>query len=385
MREGGRFDLLVDSTFSGTLDRLAGRFYCWMRFIQYDGRIPKIPANLQGATYQRLVNKMFKDLIEKTMEVYVDDMQVKCKEEVKHLNHLQAAFEVMRKYGMKLNPTKCTFGVRGGKFLGYMVSEKGIEANLEKIKAIMQMALPKMIKDVQKLTVVSEDVVSSALVREEVGYQTPIYYVGKILQDVEKKYIQVEKLALALVTTVSRGENTRVDALSKFRTMIIGVKEKKITVMIRDRSSIEEGEIIQCVEEERSWKSEIEEYLVRGTKSKDPIAARRLKFRANRFTILKGELYRSSAEGPLLKMFRKEDRRMVQGTKSPIELHSCQNPQANGQMKVSNRVLLQHLKTKLNGAKGSWVEELPGVLWAYRRDTVLLGLQVRSSNTYGDR
>ncbi|KAK4383247.1 Retrovirus-related Pol polyprotein from transposon opus [Sesamum angolense] len=190
-----------------------------------------------GAMYQRFVNKMFNDLIGKTMKVYVDDMIVKCKEEVEHLNHLQAAFEVMRKYGMKLNPAKCTFGVRGGKFLGYMVSEKGIEANPEKIKVIMQMGSPKTIKDVQKLTeeceqvlrdlkqylatppllanskvgetlylylVVSEDAVSSSLVREEVGCQNPIYYVSKILQDTEKKYIQVEKLALALVTTARK-------------------------------------------------------------------------------------------------------------------------------------------------------------------------------------
>ncbi|KAL0375544.1 UNVERIFIED_CONTAM: Transposon Tf2-11 polyprotein [Sesamum calycinum] len=107
---------------------------------------------LFSATYQRLANKMFKELIEKIMEVYVDDMLVKSKEEEEHLNHLQVAFEVMRKYGMKLNPTKCTFGVRGGKFLGYMVSEKGIEANPEKIKAIMQMSSSKTIKEVQKLT-----------------------------------------------------------------------------------------------------------------------------------------------------------------------------------------------------------------------------------------
>ncbi|KAL0296037.1 UNVERIFIED_CONTAM: Transposon Tf2-12 polyprotein [Sesamum radiatum] len=107
---------------------------------------------LFSATYQRLVNKIFKDLIGKTKEVYIDDILVKSKEEEEHLNHLQPAFEVMRKYSMKLNPTKCTFGVRGEKFLGYMVSDKGIKANLEKNNAIMQMSLQKTIKDVQKLT-----------------------------------------------------------------------------------------------------------------------------------------------------------------------------------------------------------------------------------------
>ncbi|KAL0447287.1 UNVERIFIED_CONTAM: Transposon Tf2-12 polyprotein [Sesamum latifolium] len=85
-----------------------------------------------GATYQRLVNKMFKDQIGSTMEVYVDDMLVKSMKEVDHLKDLKQAFETMRSYGMKLNPSKCTFGVKGGKFLGYMVSERGIEPHISR-------------------------------------------------------------------------------------------------------------------------------------------------------------------------------------------------------------------------------------------------------------
>ncbi|KAL0415849.1 UNVERIFIED_CONTAM: hypothetical protein Slati_3416800 [Sesamum latifolium] len=94
---------------------------------------------------------MFKDQIRTTMEVYVDEMLVKSTEE-DHLKNLEQAFGIMRAYGIKLNPSKCTFGVRGGKFLGYMVSEKGIEANPEKIEAIAGLRSPKMLKEVQKLT-----------------------------------------------------------------------------------------------------------------------------------------------------------------------------------------------------------------------------------------
>ncbi|KAL0405082.1 UNVERIFIED_CONTAM: Retrovirus-related Pol polyprotein from transposon gypsy [Sesamum latifolium] len=100
-----------------------------------------------SAIYQRLVNKMFKDLIGDTMEVYVDDMLVKSKRGREHILHLDKAFEIMRAYGMKLNPMKCTFGVRGGKFIGYMVSEKGIKANPEKVEAIMQLSSSKTIKE----------------------------------------------------------------------------------------------------------------------------------------------------------------------------------------------------------------------------------------------
>jgi len=71
-----------------------------------------------GSTYQRLVNKMFKDQIGKTMEVYIDDMVVKSKEAGMHLDHLAATFDTLREYKMKLNPSKCSFGVSSGKFWG---------------------------------------------------------------------------------------------------------------------------------------------------------------------------------------------------------------------------------------------------------------------------
>lgn len=89
-----------------------------------------------GATYQRLVNKIFEELIKKTMEVYIDDMFVKSIKEDDHLNHLGEAFSTMKKYGMKLNPNKCTFSARGGKFLGFMVNKRSIEANLKKINSL---------------------------------------------------------------------------------------------------------------------------------------------------------------------------------------------------------------------------------------------------------
>ena len=105
-----------------------------------------------GATYQRLVNKMFKDQIGDTMEVYIDDMLVKSRLKTDHVTHLQEAFDILRRYRMKLNPTKCSFGVSSGKFLGYMVSHKGIEASPEQVKAITRLKSPQCVKDVQRLT-----------------------------------------------------------------------------------------------------------------------------------------------------------------------------------------------------------------------------------------
>ena len=105
-----------------------------------------------GAIYQRLVNKMFQAQIERNMEVYVDDMLVKSLASRNHANDLHEAFEMPKQYGMKLNPTKCAFGVSSEKFHGYMVSSRGIEANPEKIQAILEMQSPKTTKQLQQLT-----------------------------------------------------------------------------------------------------------------------------------------------------------------------------------------------------------------------------------------
>lgn len=89
-----------------------------------------------GATYQRLVNRMFAKQIGKRVEVYIDDMLVKSQKAEQHLEHLTEAFDVLRKYNMKLNPAKCSFGVSSGKFLGYLVTKRGIEADPDQIRAI---------------------------------------------------------------------------------------------------------------------------------------------------------------------------------------------------------------------------------------------------------
>ena len=105
-----------------------------------------------GATFQRLVDKVFKSEIGKTIEVYVDDMVVKSTKEEDHQNNLNKVFDLLRRHDIKLNPEKCSFGVQAGKFLAFMLTRRGIEVNLEKCKAIMDMRSPVNAKEVQKLT-----------------------------------------------------------------------------------------------------------------------------------------------------------------------------------------------------------------------------------------
>ena len=198
------------------------------------------------------------------MEVYVDDMLMKSLDKGKHLGDLQETFDTLRQYNMKLNPSKCAFGVSSGKFLGFMVSHRGIEVNPDKIQAILDMKPLRSIKEVQSLTrrvaalnrfvpkttdkcllffkvlrkafewtnecqkafqdlkiyltmtpllspymmgeelhlylAVTPHAVSSMLIKEEGRVKKPVYYTSKALRGAEGRYPLIEKLAFALIT-----------------------------------------------------------------------------------------------------------------------------------------------------------------------------------------
>ena len=93
-----------------------------------------------GSTYQRMMTKMF------------DDMVVKRKVVSGHVEDLTSIFGILREHKLRLNASKCSFGVNSGKFLGYMVNHRGIEVNPDQIKAINDLQAPRNPKEVQKLT-----------------------------------------------------------------------------------------------------------------------------------------------------------------------------------------------------------------------------------------
>ena len=216
-----------------------------------------------GATYQRLMNKMFAHQIGRNVQVYMDDMLVKSQQEDDHLDDLKETFDTLHSYNMKLNPSKCAFEVTAEKFLEFIVSQRGIEINLDKIQAIMEMAPPRNIKEVQSLNgkvaalnrfvsramdkclpffrtlkksfkwmvecqqafedlkaylsslpflipskdeeelflymAISLAAVSAALVKEEDRVQKPTYYTSRALRGTEERYPTMEKLSFALV------------------------------------------------------------------------------------------------------------------------------------------------------------------------------------------
>ena len=104
-----------------------------------------------GSTYQRMMMRMFESLLGKNIEIYIDDMVVKSKMVSEQLGNVRVIFEILRSYKLRLNASKCSFGVGSGKFLGYMVTHKGIEVNPDQIKAINNMRTPRNPKEVQKL------------------------------------------------------------------------------------------------------------------------------------------------------------------------------------------------------------------------------------------
>ena len=101
-----------------------------------------------GATYQRLMEKVLAPILGRNVQAYVDDMVVTCLEKDKHVTDFEELFTTIARNKLKLNPEKCVFGVEAGKFLGFLLSERGIEVNPEKCVAILAMRSPANVKEV---------------------------------------------------------------------------------------------------------------------------------------------------------------------------------------------------------------------------------------------
>ncbi|PKA62943.1 RNA-directed DNA polymerase like [Apostasia shenzhenica] len=162
-----RIDTMVDHTVGyevmSFLDAFSGYHQIWMAkgdeekttFITdygtYCYRVMPFGLKNAGATYQRMIDAVFRNQRGRNLEAYVDDILVKSKTLTEHLGDLRETLDTLRRYNLKLNPAKCTFSAALGKFLGYLVSVRGIEANSDKISAILSMPSPKTAKEIQKL------------------------------------------------------------------------------------------------------------------------------------------------------------------------------------------------------------------------------------------
>nr|KYP56267.1 Retrotransposable element Tf2 [Cajanus cajan] len=155
----------------------SGKWRMCVDYTDLNRACPKDSYPLPSIDRLRLMDKAFHHQIGRNMEVYVDDMVVKTISATDHASDLAEVFAQIRKHNMRLNPEKCVFGVRGGRFLGFMITSRGIEANPEKCEAIIHMQSPQTVKEVQRLA-------------------------GRLVS--LSRYQMVEKLALALVTAARR-------------------------------------------------------------------------------------------------------------------------------------------------------------------------------------
>ncbi|KAL2237241.1 UNVERIFIED_CONTAM: Retrovirus-related Pol polyprotein from transposon opus [Sesamum indicum] len=173
-----------------------------------------------GATYQRLVNDMFKNQIGRNMEVYIDDMWVKSVKEQDHVKDLDECLQILKAFGMKLNPAKCTFGIhfavadKGRHFFKILRGAAKFEWNRSSQEAFDELnrylssppllTKSKMGETFYLYLAISVDAVSSVLVRKENREHRPVYYISRMLQGAESRYSQIEKLALSLITAARK-------------------------------------------------------------------------------------------------------------------------------------------------------------------------------------
>lgn len=101
-----------------------------------------------GAVYQRSMVTLFHDMMHKEIKVYADAMISKSQTEEGHITYLKKLFSILTKYILRLNPTMCTFGIRSIKFIGFFVSQRGIEVDPDKVKVIQNISTPRTEKEV---------------------------------------------------------------------------------------------------------------------------------------------------------------------------------------------------------------------------------------------
>ncbi|XP_075658912.1 uncharacterized protein LOC142628756 [Castanea sativa] len=341
------------------------------------------------------VTRMFKSQLGKSIEVCVDDMVVKSKVVSEHVGNLGNFFETLRKHKLRLNASKCSFGVRSDKFLGFMVTHRGIEVNPDQVKAINNLQPPHNPKEVQRLTGMTATL-NQFISRPEVD-------------EVLFAYIDVACHAVSLVLSYTVVVLTQLSLRSLLRsTNYMGRVAKWGTILgafdikYMPRTSMKDQVLADLVAEfvepslkEHMKKSDMDEKSIDMIYLKEPLS---WKVYVNGAANQRGSGVGLKMGGKVVEMF--SDSRLVIGQvegeleardlrmqeylnqikvgpswMNPIVLYLKENilleekseaDKGNGQAETVNKVIVNRLKKRLDDAKGRWVEELPHVLWTYR-------------------
>ncbi|KAL0352213.1 UNVERIFIED_CONTAM: Retrovirus-related Pol polyprotein from transposon.6 [Sesamum calycinum] len=182
-----------------------------------------------GATYQRTMQKIFDDMLHKNVECYVDDLVVKLKKRENHFHDMRKVFKRLRRYQLKMNPSKCAFGVTSRKFLGFIVHQQDIEIEQAKIDAILRLPKPRNIYELKSLqgklaylrrfisNLASHCQRFSRLMKKgersvgillaqknDEGNENALYYLSRMMTPNELRYSPVENLCLALIFSIQK-------------------------------------------------------------------------------------------------------------------------------------------------------------------------------------
>ncbi|XP_059668730.1 uncharacterized protein LOC132313803 [Cornus florida] len=191
------------------------------------------------------------------MEAYIDDMVVKSKKKADHVQHLRDVFDVLRRYGMKLNSTKCSFGVSSGQFLGHVVNLRGIEASPAQADALTKNAEPTTIKENlpvlsapesgEKLFLylgVSSIVTSGVLIHYAEGKQYPVFYVSKTMTEAERRYSKAERTPEGTALSQAlRLEFAATNNEAEYEALLTGIKLAK-ELKVRNLNVFSDSQLI---------------------------------------------------------------------------------------------------------------------------------------------
>jgi dsDNA-binding SOS-regulon protein len=197
-----------------------------------------------GATYQRMMQNCLESQIGRNIQVYIDDMVITTRKEESLISDLAETFDNLNRYELKLNPTKCSFGVSVGQLLGFLVSARGIEANLEKIQVILTIGKPTKLHDIKKL---AGRVVSLSRFVARLGEKALSFYAlmkksddkFKWTEEADTAFTQLKKVLSTLPVLVAPKEK------EPLQLYIAATHQVVSTVLVVERSEDEKAHRVQ--------------------------------------------------------------------------------------------------------------------------------------------
>ncbi|XP_071719016.1 uncharacterized protein [Rutidosis leptorrhynchoides] len=323
-----------------------------------------------GATYQRVIDEAFKSQIGINIEAYVDDLVIKSSTEQGLLEDILETFASLRKINMKLNPSKCGFGEEDGKFLGHIITERGIRANPKKIEAIESMSSPKSKKEVQSLT--GKLAALTRFLSKSAERSPPFFATAD--EDEQSWMTPIADFSNACALPADAVEARKIKMKVPMYLIEKGILNRKSFL----------GPHLRCLNlsQVEVVIREVHEGLCALHSEHKAVASKIM-----RLCYYWPSMYRDAAEvidnGTQFEGNPFKDQCQELNVKQTFTLVT--HPQANGQCEVTNCNKVLGIKARLGLCQKGWVDELPNVLWAHRTTPKGSNKEMSFSLVYGSK